>query len=84
MKEYQFNFKKHQFTLSKEEGEILQIAIEVYKELFPKILEIKNPKFMQILEHHLKITLIPKNMILQKNSLPKADFSEVCLLVFTK
>ena len=71
MKKNHLNFNKVQLTLSKEEGQLLKIALEEYNELFPRILEIKNPMFIQILEKYLKITLVPKNIILKSNSLNK-------------
>ena len=71
MKKNHLNFNKVQLTLSKEEGQLLKIALEEYNELFPRILEIKNPMFIQVLEKYLKITLVPKNIILKSNSLNK-------------
>ena len=61
----------HQIQLTKEEDQILKLAIEEYKELFPRILEITQPKFIPTLEKYLKITLFPKKQIFQNYSLSK-------------
>ena len=61
----------HQIQLTKEEAQILKLAIEEYKELFPRILEITQPKFIPTLEKYLKITLFPKKQIFQTYSLSK-------------
>ena len=71
MKEYPLNYNHHKISISKEEELILKIAIEEYKELFPRILEINQLQFMPTLEKYIKISLIPKNMIVQSNTLNK-------------
>ena len=71
MKEYPINYKKPKVIITKEEESILKISIEEYKELFPRILEISHSNFIPILEKYLKISLIPKNPILQSTSFNK-------------
>ena len=71
MKEYPINYKKPKVIITKEEESILKISIEEYNELFPRILEITHPNFIPILEKYIKISLIPKNPILQSTSFNK-------------
>ncbi len=61
----------YQIQLTKEEEQILKLAIEEYNELFPRILEITQEKFIPTLEKYLNITLIPKKQIFQTYSLSK-------------
>ena len=46
MKEFPLNYKKPKIIITKEEESILKIAIEEYKELFPRILEINHSNFI--------------------------------------
>ena len=70
MKETSIN-NFYQIQLTKEEEQILKLAIEEYNELFPRILEITQEKFIPTLEKYLNITLIPKKQIFQTYSLSK-------------
>ena len=56
-------------TLSKNEEQILKLAIEEYGDLFPKIIEIPQKEFMTLVEKYLEIDLIPRNIILPNSSL---------------
>ncbi len=60
-----------QTTLSKNEELILKMAIEEYKDTFPRIIEIHQKEFMKIIEKYLEISLAPKNIILPSGSLKK-------------
>ena len=60
-----------QITLSKNEELILKMAIEEYKDLFSKIIQIPQKEFMTMLEKYLEITLTPKNIILPSANLKK-------------
>ena len=60
-----------QITLSKNEELILKMAIEEYKDLFSKIIQIPQKEFMTMLEKYLEISLTPKNIILPSNNLKK-------------
>ena len=67
----EYNNHKNSINLTKEEQTILNLAIEEYKDLFPKILEISKPDFFPTFEKYLQISLIPKNIILQSGTLNK-------------
>ena len=58
-------------TLSKNEEQILKLAIEEYGDLFPKIIEIPQKEFMTLVEKYLEIDLVPRNIILPNSSLKK-------------
>ena len=60
-----------QTSLSKNEELILKMAIEEYKDTFPRIIEIHQKEFMKIIEKYLEISLAPKNIILPSGSLKK-------------
>ena len=60
-----------QITLSKNEELILKMAIDEYKDLFSKIIQIPQKEFMTMLEKYLEITLTPKNIILPSANLKK-------------
>ena len=70
----EYNNHKNYINLSKEEQTILNLAIEEYKDLFPKILEISKHDFFPTFEKYLEISLIPKNIILQSGTLNKIFF----------
>ena len=61
----------NKITLSKNEEQILKLAIEEYGDLFPRIIEISQKEFMTLLEKYIEIDLVPKNIILPNGSLKK-------------
>ena len=62
---------QNQINITKDEQLVLKIAIEEYKDLFNKILEIPQSNFISILEKYVQISLIPKNLILPSGTLRK-------------
>ena len=62
---------QNQINVTKDEQLVLKIAIEEYKDLFNKILEIPQSNFISILEKYVQISLIPKNLILPSGTLRK-------------
>ncbi len=61
----------NKITLSKNEEQILNLAIEEYEDLFPNIIEISQKDFMTLVEKYIDIDLVPRNIILPKGILKK-------------
>ncbi len=55
--------------LSKEEEQLLNIAIEEYNDLFPKILILPKSEFLSQLKRYFQITLVPRNVFLPRETL---------------
>ena len=57
--------------LSKEEETLLNISIEEYNDLFPKILTLPKNEFLSQLKRYFQITLVPRNVFLPRDTLNK-------------
>ena len=57
--------------LSKEEETLLNMLIEEYNDLFPKILSLPRNKFLSELKRYFQITLVPRNVFLPRETLDK-------------
>ena len=55
--------------LSKEEETLLNISIEEYNDLFPKILTLPKNEFLSQLKRYFQITLVPRNVFLPRETL---------------
>ena len=55
--------------LSKEEEKLLNIAVEEYNDLFPKILILPKSEFLSQLKRYFQITLVPRNVFLPRETL---------------
>ena len=64
-----FNLNIKGLYLSKEEEKLLNIAIEEYNDLFPKILILPKSEFLSQLKRYFQITLVPRNVFLPRETL---------------
>ena len=58
-------------TLTREEEELLALAVEEYNDLFPSIMILKKDKFLPSLERFIQISLAPKSKSYSQGSLSK-------------
>ena len=59
------------YNLSKEEENLIKIAFDEYHDLFPNILNIHKKDFIPILLKFIQISLIPKNLIYNEQTVKK-------------
>ena len=57
--------------LNKEEETLLNMLIDEYNDLFPKILSLPKNKFLSELKRYFQITLVPRNVFLPRETLDK-------------